>query len=438
MKGLLSAVIVALLAAWGMSLLGGETPAGVHPLWLARQELLYLSGLLAIGLMSLATYLAARPAWLETPLGGMDRVYRTHKWAGILAGVFAILHWLVEQSGDILKSTIGRAGRVPGEDGGDLLAGLRHMAEEVGEWGFYLLIVLIAITLWKRFPYRPWRFIHRVMPAIYLVLAFHSVLLAPLDYWTQPAGVLLALLVVAGIYGAVRALLANIGSARRLTGTIVDLQPLSPDVLEVRCRLDAAWPGHRAGQFALVTFDAAEGPHPFTIASADRGDGCVTFCIKSLGDYTRQLRSRLLVGAAVTLEGPYGRFDLARRRPRARQLWVAGGIGVTPFLAWLEGLQAANEALQAELHYCTANAAGDPFVERLRQLCHALPGVRLRIHDAARGERLDAGTLLGEQAGTPADVWFCGPAGLAGALRAGLAGRMQRGLRFHQEAFEMR
>ena len=34
-----------------------------------------------------------------------------------------------------------------------------------------------------------------------------------------------------------------------------------------------------------------------------------------------------------------------------------------------------------------------------------------------------------------ADVWFCGPAGLGQALRQGLQGA---GLRFHQEAFQMR
>jgi predicted ferric reductase len=56
---------------------------------------MYLSDLLSIRLMSLAMYLATRPTWLETPLGGMDRVYRTHKWAGILGGCFAIVHWLV-------------------------------------------------------------------------------------------------------------------------------------------------------------------------------------------------------------------------------------------------------------------------------------------------------------------------------------------------------
>lgn len=77
--GLLVALI-GLVWSWD-ALQAAASPA--HPLWLARQEAMYLSGLISIGLMSLAMYLATRPLWLETPFGGMDRVYRAHKWAGI-------------------------------------------------------------------------------------------------------------------------------------------------------------------------------------------------------------------------------------------------------------------------------------------------------------------------------------------------------------------
>ena len=83
--------------------------------WILRQQGLYLSGLLSIALVSLAMLLATRSPWLEAPLGGMDPVYRSHKWAGILACAFAALHWLIEMSSDLLKAVIGRQGRAPKE-----------------------------------------------------------------------------------------------------------------------------------------------------------------------------------------------------------------------------------------------------------------------------------------------------------------------------------
>lgn len=435
MKTLLAALIAAVGVVWGWDLLNTVSPATAHPLWIARQEALNLSGYLAIALMSLAMLLATRPAWLEAPLGGMDRVYRTHKWAGILGVSFAAVHWLVEMGDDILKSTIGREGRLPKEKFTGFLEILRDLAKDMGEWAIYALLFMLAITLWKRFPYRPWRFLHRAMPVLYLAVAFHAVLLAPRDYWSQPAGALLAALIAAGVFGAVRSLLGGIGRARAASGEVVAVEQAAADVTTVRCRLDRGWRGHRPGQFAFVTFDAREGAHPFTIASADHGDGIVGFEIKALGDYTRSLGSRLRIGQPVQVEGPYGCFDIERCDPHARQVWIAGGIGVTPFLAWLESLQAdPARAPAADLHYCTRDRERDPFVQRLETLCSTLPGVHLHVHGARQGNALQA-SALGDA--KDAEVWFCGPTGLADALRAGLA-RLGRRPRFHQEAFEMR
>ena len=435
MKTLLTLLLSVVGLTWAWDLMQAAPPTGAHPLWIARQQLLTLSGFLSIALMSLTMLLATRPAWLESPLGGMDRVYRTHKWAGILAVIFAALHWLIEMSSDVLKAMIGRTGRVPNETFTGLLEILRDLAGDMGEWAIYAVLAMLAITLWKKFPYRMWRILHRAMPVLYLMLAFHAALLAPQAYWLQPAGALLAVLLVAGVYGAVLSLLGSIGRSREATGRIVAIEHPANDLTTVRCHLERSWTGHRPGQFAFVTFVDGEGAHPFTIASADRGDNTVSFEIKSLGDYTGSLAHRLQTGQGVRVEGPYGRFDLERRDPKARQIWIAGGIGVTPFLAWLESLQSdPNQAPTAELHYCTRDQQSDVFVPRLQALCATLPGVQLHIHGARQGNTLKAAALQGAQ---KAEIWFCGPSGLATSLREGLHALGARP-RFHQEAFEMR
>ena len=367
-------------------------------------------------------------------------MYRAHKWAGILAVGFATLHWLIEMSDDVLKALVGREGRLPKENYSGLLEAMRDLAEDMGEWAIYAVLAMLALTLWKRFPYRSWRYLHQAMPVLYLALAFHAALLAPAAYWTQPAGWLLGLLLAAGVYGSVSALSARIGRARQVAGEIIGLEQSAPDIVAVQCRLGAGWRGHRPGQFAFISFDRKEGAHPFTIASADRDDRVVSFQIKALGDFTGGLAKRHKVGQAVTVEGPYGRFDLARRDPRARHIWIAGGSGITPFLAWLESLQTDPvHAPVADLHYCTRDRANDPFVTRLASLCAPLPGIRLRVHYSRQGELLSAAGLTagGEPAG-PAEVWFCGPQGLAASLKAGLRATWRGNYRFHQEAFEMR
>lgn len=439
MKILLTSLVALVSLAWAWDVLTGGGYVGGSLPWIARQEGLYLSGQLAIALMSLTMLLAARPAWLEGPLGGLDRMYRSHKWAGILAVGFASLHWLIEMSDDILKAWVGREGRIPKENYTGLLEAMRDLAKDMGEWAIYAVLAMLALTLWKRFPYRPWRFLHQAMPVLYLVLAFHAVLLAPADYWGQPAGWLLGLLIAAGVYGSVHALAGYIGRSRQTEGEIIAIEQPTPDIVAVRCLLGKGWRGHRPGQFAFITFDKKEGPHPFTIASADHGDRVITYQIKALGDYTRALPGRLQVGQAITVEGPYGRFDIARRDPGAQQIWIAGGIGITPFLAWLDSLQATPEqAPLADLHYCTRDGKRDPFVDRLETLCAPLSRINLQVHDSAQGQKLTSAMIAGKHRENSAEVWYCGPQGLADDLEKGLRMAWLGKFRFHQEAFAMR
>ena len=438
MNSFLAAFLSLVTLVWALDL--PPTPAGVALPWALRQHALHLTGLWSFSLLSLAILLATRPTWLERPLGGMDRLYRLHKCAGIVAIGFAALHWLVELSDDAIRALFGREGRLPKAHDTGLVEAMRDAAEGFGEWAIYALLAMLALTLWKRFPYRPWRQLHRIMPTLYVMLAMHAAFLAPTDYWAGTTGLLLAVLIAAGTASAVQSLAGRVGRARQVGGTIESVREPAPGLTEVVCRLDRGWRGHESGQFAFASFDRSEGAHPFTIARADRGDGRVTFQIKALGDYTRGLAARLRPGQPVTIEGPYGRFDHRRAARGSAQIWIAGGIGVTPFLAWLEALAAAPQDVpHADFYYCTPRRADDPFVPRLEALCAQLPTIRLHVLSADRDERLSARTLQGALPdGAAAEIWFCGPRHFADALRHGFRELGARRVRFHQEAFELR
>lgn len=440
MKTALTLFVAVLSLAWAAAALmpGAELTASVP--WLARQEALYLTGLVSIGLMSLAMVLAVRPAWLERPLGGLDRAYRVHKWAGILAIGLAAAHWLVEMSDDIIKSIWGKAGKPDHEHVTGMLAGLQDLAEDFGEWAIYAVLAMLVLSLWKRFPYLLWRHAHRIMPVLYLMLAFHAALLAPATYWTQPVGALLALLLGAGTIASIISLTGRIGHKRQFGAEIVSVRSPAPDITEVQCQLTSPNFKHKPGQFAFVTFDAVEGAHPFTIASADQGNGLLSFQIKGLGDYTRKLAQRLSTGQKLRIEGPYGHFSPDRLDRNAQQRWVAAGIGVTPFIAWLESLTATPaDAPIARLHYLVRDEHNDPFVERLRALCAVLPSIELRIHDTGSGDRPDAESLIGSANNAEKlEVWFCGPQGLGAQISSALERHFPNRSHFHQELFEMR
>ena len=279
-KAVLGIWLLVITLAWIAVVPAGP---GVQPLfdaqgaatgwWQLRQHALYLTGLWSIGLMALAMVLALRLPWLERPLGGMDQVYRLHKWAGIGAAVAAIAHWGSKESSGWIKALWGRAGKPEHAAVLPWLTDARGLAKDLGEWAFYLLLAMVAVTLLTRLlSYRPWRLLHRAMPLLFLALALHTAALMPLSFWALPLGLLMGTLLALGSLAALWSLAGRIGRARSHQGRIHAVRalgdggPLAP--VEVVCSLPASWPSHRAGQFAFVRFDRAEGQHPFTIASA--------------------------------------------------------------------------------------------------------------------------------------------------------------------------
>lgn len=419
--------------------------------WQLRQHTMYLTGLWSISLMALVMVLALRLPLLDRALGGMDQVYRLHKWAGIAAAVTAVAHWGAKESSGLIKDIWGRAGKPARELVLPWLTDSRGFAKDLGEWAFYALLAMVALTLLSRLlPYKRWRLLHRAMPVLFLALVFHAVALMPLTFWTLPLGLLMGTLLAVGSLAALWSLAGWVGRRRNHTARIHTVQVMgdagTDAPIEVICAMPASWRGHRAGQFAFVSFDAAEGAHPFTIASAPQalgatleGEQLLRLVIKPLGDYTRTLHRRLQAGQRVDIEGPYGRFDGQGARNR-QQVWVAAGVGVTPFLALLEARQPGVAEQGAELaavqmHYCTHDARHDPLLPRLQALCaQALLPVPLRVYSDAQGQRLRPHDL--QDVPGPLDIWYCGPQGLGDALHEHARGPSR--WRLHRESFVMR
>jgi len=409
-----------------------------------RSVFVQLSGVLSIGLMSVAMLLVLRPKWLEPHLDGLDKMYRLHKWLGIGALVASVSHWWMATG---TKWMVGwgwleRPARKP--NAGEVLGGLenwfrsqRGLAESIGEWMFYVAVVLIVLALIQRFPYRLFVKTHKWLAVAYLALVYHSAVLIKFDYWAQPVGWAMAALMLGGSVAAVVALMGRIGAGRKVQGTIESLTDYPAlRVLETSVVLDDGWPGHVAGQFAFVTSDKNEGAHPYTIASAWNGsDRHLTFITKALGDHTSHLRERLKVGMPVTVEGPYGCFDFQDAQPH--QIWIGAGIGITPFIARLKHRAANPDTKTIDLFHPTADYE-QAAIDRLTADA-AAAGVRLHVLVGGKDGRLN-GERIREAVPEwrSASLWFCGPAAFGQALREDFCSNGLPREMFHQELFEMR
>ena len=141
--------------------------------------------------------------------------------------------------------------------------------------------------------------------------------------------------------------------------TLVAKRPETHDVMSFVFRSDAplSW---QAGQFLHYTL-----PHPdaddrgttryFTIASAPfEKDVMLTtrFASERSSSFKRALR-QLPAGATVEVSEPDGDFVL--EDPSREHVWMAGGIGITPFRAILLDLDHHESPINATLVYANHN-----------------------------------------------------------------------------------
>lgn len=411
-----------------------------------RKSLISYTGIMAISVMSVAIILAIRSHILEPVLGGLDKTYRLHKWLGITGLIFSVLHylWVMVPKWLVGWGLLSKPGRHRAQE--ESIAIFRFfkeqhgLAESIGEWAFYLMIIFMILALVKWFPYRYFFKSHRFIAIVYLFLVYHSIILMKFDYWGEAIAPVMVVLMLAGIVGALLSLSGKIGISRRVVGNINKMYYHGDNrVLNVSIDLQNSWSGHQAGQFAFITFDKEEGPHPFTISSAWKNDARIEFLIKGLGDYTKTLPSILHEGDTVEIEGPYGQFDFSTGK--SRQIWVAGGIGITPFIARIEALNTTkinrDVSESIDLFYST-NEPDESFISSIKESADRA-GVKLHVLVANKDGRLNTEQIckqVPEWKGST--IWFCGPKEFGKALRQDFINKGLSNDSFHYELFDMR
>jgi ferredoxin-NADP reductase len=114
------------------------------------------------------------------------------------------------------------------------------------------------------------------------------------------------------------------------------------------------------------------------------------------------MHDRVRAGDTLIISQPVNLFPIDRRG--RRHLLLAGGIGITPFMAMAD--QLTREGLPFELHYANRSAARGAYVEPLT----ALYGYRVHTYFDDQGQTLPVERLLANQPlGT--HLYVCGPQG---------------------------
>ncbi len=196
---------------------------------------------------------------------------------------------------------------------------------------------------------------------------------------------------------------------------------------------------HIPGQFAMVHLETKTGwhRHPFTVASSP-AEPHVRFTIKALGDFTGGVSQLVQPGMPALLSGPHGRFS--HSKGTERQVWIAGGVGVTPFLSWVRSLDHVPLRGAVDFFYTVASGEDEivPYASEIRSRVEAHPQVAFHLVRSRIDGRLTAGGLLDICGGHPEDlsVFMCGPQPMVRSLQMGFREAGVRSGRIFREYFD--
>ena len=407
-------------------------------------------GLAGVTAFALNLVLGGRLHAVDELFGGLDRMYRVHQVNGRVAfGLLAAHAVCIVASRATLSAESALALFTPSA-GWTVLFGVVALAA---------LAVGMGLTLYARLGHEVFVWVQRSFGFVFLVACLH-VFQTPGVKASSPALTwYLAGVSLAGVAAFVRRSLFDDVLVRRRDFTVVRARPLDPAVMEITMTPDDGPLRYEPGQFVYVTFSSrgmderlhpitleAEGPsevvtlragavhnqfHPFSITSSP-DERELRVVVKAVGDYTSAMRA-LEAGAHARVEGPYGSFSYRRVR-NPRQVWVAGGIGITPFLSMARSVR--DPELEIDLFYAVKRRAAALFLDELLGIAARFPhfSVRLVVEDE---EGFVTPALIAAQAGAldGRDFLVCGPPPMIRALRAGLRDAGVRPERIHFELF---
>jgi len=362
-----------------------------------RQYAGEILGSINIVLMSFALLLSGRPKWAEKYFGGLDKMYVTHRRLATVAFLLIFVHVLT----------------VP-----ITLTGWR-LGNYLAVIAFAGLVSIVLISLSPRIAflnklsggtYEGWKNLKRYI-GIFFILGFvHSLTIAsPLD-----ALIAFTFVQVFFIMGTLAYLYTEVFGRffkKYIPYTVETVKHPNQTTTEVTLRAKREpIKKQRAGQFLFVRFPGDRSlneSHPFTISSAPQED-VLRLTIKASGDFTRDLFAKLKPGMDAIIEGAYGMFDFKAGGPK--QIWIAGGIGLTPFLSFLRSLKGTLNH-DVDFYYTVRHKEEALFTDEIEAAAKENPRLKAHIRLSATDGSLTIEHILQNAGGSVKDhhIYLCGP-----------------------------
>ena len=136
---------------------------------------------------------------------------------------------------------------------------------------------------------------------------------------------------------------------------------------------------YRPGQILHYELDALAFPDErgnrrhFSISSAPTEEGIVMFTTRMRGSGFKETLRKAPIGYELTCEIPEGEFILQQGEARLRHVFIAGGIGITPYRSILRYSADMNEPLNVLMLYFNRSSADIIFRRELEGIARQMP-----------------------------------------------------------------
>lgn len=362
-----------------------------------------ISGLLGMALMANVIILSSRLPLVEKYLVSLDRAYKYHHLIGGVAFILLLAHPIF-LSLSYISSSLYLAAVF-------LLPTLSRIDILTGEISLFLMMGLLVITFFRFLKYPLWKLTHKFLNLAFFFAVIHLLLVtSDISNNLILKTYYLILIAVVGF-----ALIYKNLMIKKYSYKLVKENKLNSEMTELLLEPVENKLRYSSGQFVFLEIkDSLFSPeaHPFSIASSSK-DNFLRLVVKNLGDYTSQI-NLLKEGVTVNLEGPYGRFSPEFYKAK-EFIWIAGGIGITPFIGMAEDLKADQKA---DLYFSFSKKEEEIFSDYFKGATEKNSGFKYYPHLTEEKGRLTAGQV-NEKSGSLSNkiIFVCGPKPMMLSLR---------------------
>lgn len=382
-------------------------------------------GLLGMILFSINLIISNRSKFFDRIFVGLHRFYFIHKWLGTLAFSFLLFHPLFLAIKFLSIST---------KDAAMFLIPGANLPVTFGIIALLGMIIVLGITFYLKVKYHVWRFSHKFMVIVFIFAIIHTFLITSdisrdmfLRYY------ILTFALIGFFSGGYRAFF-RIFFNKDYEFLVKNIKKLTTNVIEIELIPIKEKIKFYPGQFIFVRFvgvGISSEPHPFSITSQPE-EASIKLVIKALGDFTNELKN-VQEGTIVKIEGPFGKF-YEKNISERKEIWVAGGVGITPFLSMARSLREINHDI--DLFYCLNRKSEAVLLEELSGISEKIKRFKLFTWFSEEKGRISVEKMIelsGDLANT--EVYLCGPVPFMRSLKDQLVKSGVKSRNVHFEEF---